>query len=55
MGTLTRHLQERDYVQALAQADELLRNDPKSARLWLARGLALRGLSRTEDSLNAFD
>lgn len=55
LKTITQLLSAHDYADALSQADELLRGEPNNTALWMARGLALRGLSRTEDSLKAFN
>jgi tetratricopeptide (TPR) repeat protein len=52
--SVNRLLGSRDYSGALAQVDLLLSRDQKNSQLWLARGIALRGLKRTADSLAAF-
>ena len=55
LKTLTQLLSTHSYTDALSQADMLLRDDPNSASLWMARGLALRGLSRPDEGLKAFE
>ena len=53
-SSIDRLLVSQDYGGALAQTDLLLSRDAKNSHLWLARGIALRGLKRTADSLVAF-
>jgi cytochrome c-type biogenesis protein CcmH/NrfG len=53
-STVNGLLVSQDYKGALAQTDLLLSRDPKNSQLWLTRGIALRGLKRTADSLFAF-
>ncbi len=48
-------LSGRKYEEAFAQSVALLSQQPKSVPLWLARGVSLRGLSRTKESLEAFN
>jgi tetratricopeptide (TPR) repeat protein len=43
------------FKEALATADSLLKAQPRDARLWTARGVALGGLGRSEASLSSFD
>jgi tetratricopeptide (TPR) repeat protein len=54
VSSVNRLLASSDYSGALAQADLLLRGDAKNSSLWFARGVALRGLNQTADSLIAF-
>jgi len=42
------------YDQALTVIEGALRSDPKDVRLWVAEGLAYRGLGRTRQSLGSF-
>src|SRR5436190_24235388 len=51
---LSEALRSHRYEDALAQAVAALRIAPRDPRLWTARGLALAGLGRTQDSLSAF-
>jgi len=48
-------LQSHDYVEALRLAQELARAHPTDPRAWVLQGIALQGLQRTEESLEAFD
>jgi tetratricopeptide (TPR) repeat protein len=48
-------LSSKDYASALAMDEALLVQQPNSQTLWLARAISLRGLTRTKDSLNAFN
>jgi predicted Zn-dependent protease len=48
-------LEKHDYQAALAQTGTLLQQQPQDARLWVAQGLALRGLQRTSESLDSFE
>jgi len=43
------------FTEALGQIEPMLKTQPRDPRLWTARGLALRGLSRTRDSIQSFD
>jgi tetratricopeptide (TPR) repeat protein len=54
-SSVNRLLVSQDYSGALAQTDLLLSRDPKNSQMWLARGIALRGLKRTADSLFVFE
>ena len=42
------------YEQALTVIEGALRSNPKDVRLWVAEGLAYRGLGRTRQSLGSF-
>lgn len=43
------------FQDALEMADSLLQTNPRDPRLWTARGLALGGLGRRQDSLASLD
>jgi predicted Zn-dependent protease len=53
-ATIDGLLAAHDYPGALTQVDSLL-TQQQTASLWLARGIALRGLKRTGESLAAFE
>jgi predicted Zn-dependent protease len=55
MATIGQLLGSHQYQNALSQTDALLTQDPRNPRLWLARGLALRGLHRAHESLDGFE
>src|ERR1700691_777800 len=44
-----------DFKDALSMSDDLLKQQPNNPNLWLYRAVSLRGLSRTKDSLLAFN
>ncbi|HBY63061.1 MAG TPA: hypothetical protein DEH78_24835, partial [Solibacterales bacterium] len=52
---VARPLREGRHAEALARADALVARAPNDPALWTARGFALAGLGRTEESLNSFD
>src|ERR1700761_905187 len=55
LATIRAALERHEYQAALAQAGTLLQQQPQDARLWVAQGLALRGLQRTSESLDSFE
>jgi cytochrome c-type biogenesis protein CcmH/NrfG len=55
LATIRASLERHEYQAALAQAGTLLQQQPQDARLWVAQGLALRGLQRTSESLDSFE
>jgi len=54
ISDISSSLGKQDYDAALSRTAILLKQKPEDARLWVARGLALRGLQRTAESLESF-
>jgi tetratricopeptide (TPR) repeat protein len=48
-------LRSNDNAKALALAQEVARTHPHDARAWIFQGIALQGLQRPEESLQAFE
>jgi predicted Zn-dependent protease len=53
--TINHSISTGDFKNALAMSDDLLKQQPNNPNLWLYRAVSLRGLSRTKDSLLAFN
>lgn len=45
----------RKFKEAVAAYDDILRERPDSANLWVNRGVALQALGRLQDALDSFD
>jgi predicted Zn-dependent protease len=52
---INQSLANKDFNGVVAMSDVLLRSEPRNPQLWLARAIAFRGLTRTRESLNAFN
>lgn len=52
--SLSEALQAKRYKDALTISDSLLQRSPDNASLWTARGFALAGLNRDDESISSF-
>jgi predicted Zn-dependent protease len=52
--SLTDAMRAGQYDEALRLADALVKSNPRSPAVWTARGYALEGLRRDEDSIGSF-
>lgn len=52
--SLTDALKAGQYDEALRLADALLKGNPRSPAVWMARGYALEGLRRDQESIGSF-
>src|SRR5262249_15638280 len=51
---LSEALRSHRYEEVLAQTSAALKTNPRDPRLWTARGLALSGLGRSQESISSF-
>ena len=55
ISAINRSISTGDFKDALAMSDDLLKQQPINPQLWLYRAVSLRGLSKSKESLLAFN